>query len=122
MGMYDELRCEYPLPAKDAQDRTYQTKDTPSQFLDTYIIRPDGTLWHELYDTEDRSDPNAEGLMRLFGSMTRVNQRWEQIADFTGEISFYDFADGGNWLEFSAHFKDGQLQQLNLVADEREPA
>jgi hypothetical protein len=53
MGMFDYVKCHYPLPVKGAEDLIYQTKDTPSQWLDMYEIRADGTLWHE-----DRSDPS----------------------------------------------------------------
>lgn len=122
MGMFDELRCERELPAPNADGLLFQTKDTPSQWLDSYVIRPDGTLWHQVYDTEDRSDPNAEGLGRLIGSMTRVNPRWESVP-LTGEVCFYTGGgydtDNPWWLEFSAYFKDGQLQQLNLLTDTR---
>lgn len=55
MGMFDTLRCKYPLPVTGASDLVYQTKDTPAQWLDYYEIREDGTLWHEAYDTEDQS-------------------------------------------------------------------
>jgi hypothetical protein len=61
MGMFDDLRCEYPLPAEGANALSYQTKDTPAQWMELYIIGADGRLMHEEYDTEDHSDPNAEG-------------------------------------------------------------
>lgn len=77
--------------------------------MDQYEIRADGTLWHQDYDTEDRSDPNAEGLARLFGLATRVNERWEPVA-ITGEIVFY--ADG---FEFSAYFVGGALKHLETL-------
>ena len=32
MGLYDYLRCDYPLPdGFDPQERLFQTKDTPEQ-------------------------------------------------------------------------------------------
>ena len=108
MGMFDYVRCHYPLP-DGAGALEYQTKDTPAQWLDQYEIRADGTLWHQAYDTEDRSDPNAEGFMRLFGCATRVNERWEPVA-LTGEIVFY--ADD---YEFSAYFVGGTLKHLETL-------
>ena len=115
MGMFDNLKCKYPLPVKGANKKIYQTKDTPAQFLDLYEIRKDGTLWHEAYDTEDKSNPEAEGLARIVGMMTRVNQRWESV-NFTGEICFYDFWEGEKgWIEFSAYFVNGKLNQLHLI-------
>ena len=118
--MYDNILCKYPIDVEDIDikisDLTFQSKDTEAQFLDNYEIREDGTLWHETYDIEDRSDPNAEGIMKLLGCMTRINQRWEQV-NTTGEIVFYT-STGENrdqWLEFSAYFVDGKLNQIHQI-------
>lgn len=46
MGMFDDIVCEYPLPA-GAPRTGYQTKDTPAQMLDTYTITADGRLLDE---------------------------------------------------------------------------
>ena len=53
----------------------WQTKDLIC-YMEKYEIREVGTMWHEEYDTEDHSDPNAEGILRLDGISTKVNQRW----------------------------------------------
>jgi hypothetical protein len=123
MGMFDYLRCEYPLPAPNAQALDYQTKDTGAQYMDTYVITAEGRLVHEKYDVEDRSDPKAEGLDALLGSMTRVNKRNSEPLDFTGEISFYTGGDYNEptrwWIEFSAYFINGLLQSMTLVSDTR---
>ncbi len=114
MGMFDNLICKYPLPVDGANDLVYQTKDTDAQFLDDYEIREDGTLWHQEYDIEDKSDKNAEGIFRLAGCLTRINERWEQ--DFlTREIRFYTNIGEKGWIEFSAYFVKGQLKELNLI-------
>ena len=121
MGMFDYIRCKYPLPVDGFQDRTWQTKDTPGYpSMDLYEIREDGSLWHQGYDVEDRSDPKAEGLMGLRGAMTRVNKKWGRVPSLTGEIRFYDFKHSGNgdyagWLEFSAYFVNGKLSQIHCV-------
>ena len=115
MGMFDEIRCHYPLPLKGANDKVYQTKDTPAQFMDLYEIREDGTLWYEDYDIEDHSDPNAKGIKKLFGVLSKVNKRWKQVT-ITGEIRFYGFKrkDRG-WIEWSAYFENGVIERLNLI-------
>lgn len=113
MGVYDYVNCHYPLPVAGANALTYQTKDTDAQFLDSYEIRKDGTLWHEEYDVEDRSDPNAEGLKGLIGCMTRTSPRWQQEL-LTGEVRFYD-GNADWWVEFSAYFVRGQLKQLEII-------
>lgn len=118
MGLYDYINCKYPLPREGANALEYQTKDTPAQYLDRYEIREDGSLWHEAYDTEDRSDPSATGLYGLFGCAAKVNQRWERVF-FTGEIVFYDFLDDDDatWVEWSAYYIDGSLQSMVYTGD-----
>lgn len=113
MGMFDEIRCLYPLPLAGANERKYQTKSMRCA-MDEYEIREDGTLWLEVYETEDRSDPNAKGLMRCVGMLTRVNKRWVQESDFTGAIEFCT-GDSMEWLEWSAYFVNGVVAQLHLI-------
>lgn len=127
MGMFDELRCKMPLPVEidvEHRDHWFQTKSLGCE-LDYYEIREDGTLWHETYKTDDRSDPNAKGLMRLAGSMTRVERQWVPCLAFTGEIVFYTQASSiaakdvgqshSGWIEFSTYFVRGELKQFELM-------
>lgn len=116
MGVFDYVKCDYPLPEGLSSDGYFQTKCTPAQALDLYEIRSDGTLWQEDYDVEDRSDPNAKGIAALVGCMTRVNKRWSPVA-YTGEIRFYDFHDERDWIEFSSYFIEGRLQSVTLLSD-----
>ena len=141
MGMFDRIRCRAPLPGVKPDfvkgpDHVYQTKDTDSQTLDNYEISEDGILLHEEYDIVDRSDPNAEGLARLVGMMSRENERLSPTT-FTGEITFYDsnvvgchcgfwFTRTGEdreWVEYVARFADGVLSKpIEQIGYEREPA
>lgn len=132
--MFDEIKCKYRLPLPQYQDLQFQTKDTSEQYLDQYEIREDGTLWHEAYDVEDRSEfgkwrrehPNEEipdtlsGLGSLAGMASRINKHWEQVKDFTGEIQFYTGIgkDREGWVEFSAYFVNGTLNQLHVISHE----
>lgn len=130
MGMFDYITFKYPLPNPTAEQGTpspyqahrFQTKNTHHQFLDEYIVLEDGTLWYTDYDTEDRSDPNAEGIMKIAGMLTRVNERQVRDSTFTGEIRFYNSLgkEGAGWIEYSAYFVDGRLQQIHLI-EESEP-
>lgn len=128
--MFDYIKCKIPLNLdtgkgiKDFSDLIYQTKDTPNQFLDEYEIRKNGTLWVQQYDTEDHSDPNAEGIMRMVGCMTRVNLRWARVRDFTGEIRFYQAIIGDldpnrydhGWIEWSVYLVRGKVtNRPNLI-------
>ena len=116
MGVFDYLICKYPLPVDGAGGAEFQTKDTPAQWLDHYEIREDGSLWYEAHDIEDRSDPNAEGILALCGSMSSVNKRWVP-EKLTGEIVFY-----GNPGEFSAYFVDGKIKYLTVLGPQSSPA
>jgi hypothetical protein len=119
MGMFDYLHCQYPLPVDGANALLYQTKDMECG-LDHYEIRPDGTLWFEEYETEDRSDPTAVGLMRFKGSLSKVRRHYEPMPEFTGEIRFYTTLsdDHGGWIEWSAYFVEGAIKELHLIRHE----
>jgi len=120
MGMFDNIKCLHKLPIeKDFSKEIFQTKNTPAQWLDHYEIRENGTLWHENYDIEDRSNPNETGLKRFVGSMTKINKRWEFMKDFIGEIRFYTTYDSNRYcIEFSSYFVNGMLKELHLIRDE----
>ena len=62
MGMYDELRCHYPLPVEGANARDYQTKDTPCQYLNHYEITTDGVLRHKVIGPLTRETWNRDVL------------------------------------------------------------
>jgi hypothetical protein len=44
MGLFDNIRCHFPLPDGFEGDIEYQTKDTQAQYLDHYTITEDGRL------------------------------------------------------------------------------
>lgn len=118
MGLFDYIHCKYPLPVEFPVDRSFQTKDTPAQYMEEYEIREDGTLWHEEYEIEDRSNPNADNELDKFcGCMTRVNQQWEFCNKFTGDIRFYESTgdDHSGWVEFTSLFLHGKLIHLELT-------
>lgn len=116
MGMFDYLRCKMPLPLPEFQDAEFQTKCTPAQYMDLYVIDETGKLWVEEYDTEDQSDPNAEGFMKFAGCAARVNKRMAPVA-FTGSINFYECLGrySSGWVEFCAFIDEGQVIKLKLI-------
>lgn len=122
MGMYDsitvskQLLIRVGLPVQT--DITFQTKDLDC-LLDEYVVREDGTLHIETYTTEDRSDPNATGIARYFGCMTRVPTGWKHMTDFTDTITDMTYKhDGSDTLtHISMSFKDGVLCELVVVPE-----
>lgn len=115
MGMFDYVRCKYPLPAGAPVDG-YQTKDTDAQYLELYEIREDGSLWYLHVEREFRPDPGKEGLEALCGCMKKVSEEWRQER-MTGEVCFYadNAGDYQNMWEFSAYFVDGQLKHFETI-------
>lgn len=115
MGMFDNVRCLYPTPWPEAADFGFewQTKSSQWPYLERWEIRADGTLWHEDVDYEDRSDPKAEGLLRVAGMMTPVNQRWVQVL-WTGEFEIYHLVQSRDsqdwWYECRFWFRDGVVK------------
>lgn len=109
MGMFDYIRCDYPLPGNhppNVADIDFQTKDTHAQYLEHYQISAQGQLLHE-------------GVAE----------------DFTGEIVFYHSnvvaygpetytRDGEDaiWLEYRAIFIRGKVTHIQLVCYESKPA
>lgn len=112
MGMFDNIRYESKFPWRE-----FQTKDTPSQGLDLYEIREDGTLWLHDYDTKWIDEPD-----HLFkGYIEQYNYRWVFQESFTGEIVFYDYnTKAGFWDEYSGYFVRGKLENFQII-HERKP-
>ncbi len=98
MGAFDEIRYNGEI---------YQTKSLV-RFQESYEVRDD-SLWRLDYDVEDRSDPNAKGIMRICGMMTRVNERWVRDL-FTGTVYV--------WEGPALTFEQGKLVKAREWSDE----
>lgn len=126
MGMFDNIRCHYPLPDGFAGDLEYQTKDTEEQFLCHYTITEDGRLilHSERYeDVPENELPYPD--MPFIGSMRRI-PTGDVPVDFHGALTFYTgnwsgsgpngyiTNDGqhGWWREYTALFDHGKLLKI----------
>jgi len=122
MGMFDYIRCQYPLPIEGANDILYQTKDMAEwPGLDMYEIRKDGTIWREDYDIVDKGKKDGSSVDQFCGCMARTNHRWNKI-NFTGEIRFYEYLEPDVWLEWSVYFVKGQLVSEPYAIEGRKPS
>ncbi|MGH9838551.1 MAG: hypothetical protein ACREEM_07195 [Blastocatellia bacterium] len=132
MGMFDELRCEYPLPNAEMQDETFQTKSF-DRAMDTYTITRDGRLIlhqvrYELVPEEERPswgkpEWDRTDLAKWAGSLKRVPVGDVEVP-FHGDIRFYTSkanADGRivGWFEYRARFTEGRLQWIKRMEDRR---
>lgn len=121
MGMFDHIICEVPLPDTPVPPpaESFQTKDTPDQYLTVYTITKDGYLmWRpykmEAVPKEERPYPDEDGLLGIAGSVRRVEQEPERM-DFHGDILFYtsNHPDVG-WWEYRARFTEGRLSSITV--------
>lgn len=122
MGLFDTVLVEHPLPDEGAAKVTWwQTKDFDCPALNNYRISAEGRLFRERVRFEDRSDPDATGLMALRGIMTPIHEGWDDM-NFHGILNFYGYDRTGlapdapyspeRWYEYNAKFTDGQLVAL----------
>ena len=129
--MFDEIRCEYPLPESGYRlppGHTFQTKSLGSR-LDNYTITADGRLIlhkvrRERVPEEERpyyGTPEWEDnpRHRLLGSTRTVPVGDEEIS-YHGDIYFYDsFAvrnePGLMRIEYKARFTEGRLSRIEIA-------
>lgn len=124
MGVFDELRCEYPLPDAAVQDEVFQTKSL-DRTMTRYTITADGRLIEhtvrcESVPEEERpyyGKPEWEKpLNRLIGSMKSIPVRDVEVP-FHGDVFFYTSrgkpqTEAFEWFEYQARFTDGKLQWI----------
>jgi hypothetical protein len=121
MGMFDEIQCKIPLPAKRGfkpakfwKEHTFQTKDLDN-FLAHYEIRKSGLWVKEIEYKEPDPSKKKKKLRDWFPDPLEIeSEKWVRD-NFTGYLSFYDFmsdVDDTNdlWIEFRVHLKDGKPQ------------
>ena len=97
MGLFDDVRCEMPLPDGYDPDRkrTFQTKDLGCDMGD-YRITGDGRLIRE-----------SEGYF--------PNEKLGET-DFHGWLNFYDWvSETSEWHEYNAKFTDGKCVEITTV-------
>jgi hypothetical protein len=108
MGMYDYVRCEYPLPGNPPEcfkDECYQTKDLDCT-LSTYTIRSDGRL--------------ASNVEDLHVTVTLTFYTNNVVA--SGPGVYTRNGEDAQWIEYRATFVGGQLTTIEETENFREPA
>ena len=115
MGMFDHVRCNYPLPDQEANGLNFQTKSMQISSLDDYKITADGRLVHEAYELRHIDDPSAP-----FGFyVERINRRWEPV-DFRGELEIHT-SHNGLWYSYLFWFKNGRVADMQHGPGHGEP-
>ena len=94
MGLFDHVRCDYPLPDRKP-GKEFQTKSFDAPYMDRYWITAEGRLLRSRRYPSDCIDTN-----------------------FHGVLNFYDYVDETKeWREFNAIFTHGQLETIQDVAE-----
>jgi hypothetical protein len=104
VGLCDAVLCNNDLFGEHKGEK-HRTESLDAVFPGSeYEITPDGRL--ELLECtfEDRSDPNAQGAMRLAGIMTPVFTKERRDMNFHGWVVFPDFG--------RAKFTEGTLTEF----------
>jgi hypothetical protein len=125
MGLYDNIKCLYPLPdnppeniKKQALEGNFQTKDLEC-FLEDYTITEEGELIHHAvrYDFVPEEERPYYGkpewitkpFTRSFGSM-KTTFTGDEKEKGTFALNFYTTnAETDEWYEYVALFKGGKL-------------
>lgn len=114
MGMFDYVKCNYPLPRPEDVGVEFQTKTFEDPFMQHYEISTDGRLLLQIVNYEDRSDKTAEpgSFASLRGCMTPVPTGEMRDMDWHGYVEFGDYR---------AKFTDGKLLEVKLDMAGRGP-
>lgn len=128
MGMFDDLKCEYPLPDADVQDRTFQTKSLEC-LMDRYTITREGRLIlhkvrYEYVPEEEREyygtpEWDEKPFVRIFGMLRSIPVGDVDMA-YHGDITFYTSLGSREegdfeWFEYKARFTEGRLQWIERI-------
>ena len=127
MGMYDDVRCEYPLPDNDSGPKDFQTKafgdGFTGGFMDKYTITKDGELilhkeaW-EMVPEEERpywGKPQWKDnpIMQIVGSVKAI-PIGNEVIDYHDVINIYTTV-GKTWYEYEFKFTDGKVTNVKRI-------
>ena len=94
MGLFDDVRCDVPLPdgLQGGRWGQFQTKTFPEPYMEKYTITASGRLLHQASLTQEAVDTNFHGILNFYGGDTE-----------------------SDWHEYNAKFTDGQLVKIEQV-------
>jgi len=128
MGLYDNIKCEYPLPGKfpaELQTVWFQTKDLGSSLSD-HIITSDGKLcqyrYKLIYNTKKSSVKFGNKKINLPSIKERKFLGHQELV-YDGAVTFYtnfpqslDYpSKAEKWYEYCAFFENGKLIKIIQV-------
>ena len=126
MGLFDDIKCEYPLPdwpqeiLGDQEKIWFQTKDL-SKSLGRYKIDSSGQLYFFKvtgdYVKIDEPEPKDKKLFFPY-KFVKESEEWI-LNNYNGSITFYtsfkdDLFDLCGWIEYSALSCNGKISGIIL--------
>jgi hypothetical protein len=128
MGMFDNVKMEYPLPDPEVQDQTFQTKDLEC-LLDNYTVTREGHLiLHKVrFETVPEEERPGFGkpewdeapVFRIIGSLRRVPVGDVEIPH-AGCLSIHTSMGSREtgdfrWYEYIMLFTEGRVESIRRV-------
>ena len=120
MGMYDSIKCYYPLPYKFKVEQStieFQTKDLEN-FMADYEISKKGYLY--LIESKSRLLSKRElkkyegqifhPIMTSWNTGKKIRQNYHGILNFY--TSFGEHDGLFEWVEFNAYFVYGKIDKI----------
>jgi hypothetical protein len=135
LGMYDYLKCEYPLPNPPywiTEETIFQTKHRDEDCcMETFRITKEGRLIHQrvsYVNCPDEERPywgkpewNKSEIYRMAG-MIKTVPAGDVDTEFHGDIVFYEGStieeNKWAWYEVCARFTNGKLEWIKEVKKE----
>lgn len=126
MGMYDDVKCEYPLPEAPVR-ADFQTKSFgdgySGGFMDNYTITKEGELiYHkvayEMVPEEERPywgkpEWKKNPLMQVCGSMKSI-PLGDEVMDYHGVVNIYTLSNE-EWFEYNIEFTNGKVTNVERL-------
>lgn len=132
MGMYDNIKCDYPLEG-GVWDEVFQTKSFgdgfTGGFLDDYTITAEGelvlhkTAWEVVPEQErpywGKPEWDKNPLMQVAGSMKSI-PLGDEVIEHHGVVNMYTqvTGSGGAWIEYEIKFTDGKVADVKRIYKE----
>ena len=131
MGMFDSIKCEYPLPLTEElskidvnwSEHVFQTKDLDCA-LSLYIINKEGLLDNEIIErdyvlyTEEEIKTLKPKPWSVYKEVIEKN-RYNKRTFYHGIVNFYDSIEFSKeeemWVEFAAYFVYGKIDKIELI-------
>lgn len=125
MGLFDDIRCDMPLPNPPSPMLQWQTKSLECG-MNHYLIKEDGHLVDENIRMEEK--PGAPPQPKF---LTPEDFAWrkewmeqkegpEIPIDHTGEVRFYSMDANKVWWEYVAFFEGGKCFKIVRVSPEED--